>query len=180
MSRLFHALILGLCGAVIVHVVILLLIPAYSERDAWSAIEARSGLYEATRIDAAGDRQALIGSVDPLFDAVACRFDLREGILRVVAPGEVPFWSASIFGRAGYNVFSFNDRTALGGQLDFVVATPVQMIELRNDMPPALEGSVFVEADIGEGIAVIRSFVPDPTWEPLISRYLAAIECRLL
>lgn len=180
MSRLLHAIILGLCGAVIVHVVVLLLIPAYSERDAWSTLEAQSGLYEVTRIDAAGDDSALIGTVDPLFDAVACRFDLRDGILHVVASGEVPFWSASIFNRAGYNVFSFNDRTALGGRLDFIVATPAQMIELRNSMPPQLENSVFVEADIEQGIAVIRSFVPDPTWEAQISRYLSAIECRLL
>jgi len=36
LRRLFHAVLLGLVGAGIVHIVVLLLVPEFSERDAWS------------------------------------------------------------------------------------------------------------------------------------------------
>ena len=72
---------------------------------------------------------------DPFFRASACRFDLQDGPVRLKADGTVPFWSASIYDRGGQNVYNFNDRTAAGGELDFVVVTPAQMIEMRKDLP---------------------------------------------
>ena len=36
--------------------------------------------------------------------------------------------------------------------LDFVIVTPTQMIDMRKELPADLESSVFVEADVGEGI----------------------------
>ena len=177
MARLLHALVLGLVGAGIVHIAVLLLVPSYSQRDAWSALSERSNYYIVTRLDPPGS-EPLIGSIDPLFRAVACRFALEYGPVRMSGQGEVPYWSISVYDRAGRNIFSVNDRSTSDGALDFVVATPVQMIELRNDLPPAFDRSVFVEADIGEGIIVARAFVPDPSWEPTVSRYLQGIACE--
>lgn len=175
-AGLLHALALGLVGAGIVHIVILLLVPSYSERDTWSILSQHANYYVTTRLDPPA-AEPLVGSMDPLFDAVACRFDLDEGTVRVHGRGEVPYWSISVYDRAGQNVFSLNDRSSTDGQLDFVVATPVQMIELRNALPPQYDRSVFIEADIGEGIVVVRAFAPDESWEPAISRYLAGIAC---
>jgi uncharacterized membrane protein len=36
---------------------------------------------------------------------------------------------------------------------------------------------VFVEADIGEGMVVVRSFVPDDSWTKTISTYLKSVSC---
>lgn len=177
MSRLIHAIAMGLLGAGIVHIAVLLLVPAYSLRDAWSTLDQRSDYYVATRLDPPG-AEPLVGSVDPLFSAVACRFSLDGNVVRVHGEGEVPYWSISIYDRAGQNIFSFNDRSSSAGQLDFVVATPVQMIELRNAMPQEFDHSVFVEADLDEGIVVVRAFTPDPSWEPTVSGYLSAIACE--
>lgn len=176
MSRLLHALLLGLVGAGIVHIVVLLMVPSYSERDAWSILSEQSNYYAVTRLDPPGS-EPLIASIDPLFDAVACRFDLADGPVRMSGQGDVPYWSVSVYDRAGQNIFSFNDRSSTDGRLDVVVATPVHMIDLRNDLPPAFERSVFVEADIDAGIIVARAFVPDESWEPTVSRKLEDITC---
>lgn len=178
MGRFVHALVLGLVGAGIVHIAVLLLIPSYSQRDAWAALAEAGELYAPVRIDATQGRGAIVASVDPLFDAVACRFDLEEGPVRLSASRQVPFWSVSVYDRIGQNVFSLTDRTSADGLLDLVVATPVQMIELRNALPPDFAQSVFVEANIREGIAVVRSFVADDSWEPTVARYLERIDCR--
>ena len=178
MARLFHALVLGLIGAGIVHIVVLLLVPAYSERDAWSALSQQANFYRPVRLDPPA-APPLIGSLDPLADAVACRFDLRDGVVQVRSEGSTPFWSISIHERTGLNIYSLNDGSAPQGRFDFVVATPAQMIALRNAMPAALEDSVFIEADTAEGIVVVRTFAPDETWEPSISAWLRKVECLL-
>ncbi|TIP33708.1 MAG: DUF1254 domain-containing protein, partial [Mesorhizobium sp.] len=114
MRRLLHALILGLLGAGIVHIVVLFLVPEFSERDAWSRLAMASDLYKMTRLDAEAGGAPVVKSVDPLFYAAACRFNLADGLVRIKAPGDVPFWSASVYDRGGHNIYSFNDHNANG------------------------------------------------------------------
>lgn len=177
MTKLLHAIVLGLLGAGIVHIVILLLVPSYSQRDAWSILSERSNFYTVTRLDPPG-AEPLIATIDPLFDAIACRFDLREGVLRVHGEGAVPYWSMSVYDRTGQNLFSLNDSSSSGRVLDFVVATPVQMIALRNELPADFERSVFVEAETDEGIVVVRAFAPDESWEPTVAAFVSGIDCE--
>lgn len=179
MRKLLHALLLGLLGAGIVHIVVLLLIPEFSERDAWSRLGMASGLYEMTPLEAESGGAALVKSADPLFQAAACRFDLADGIVQIRAQGSVPFWSASIYDRSGHNLYSINDRSATDGILDLVILTPAQMMEVRKNLVEAYQGSIFVEAPIDEGIVVIRSFVPDESWEPTVARFLGKASCSL-
>ena len=51
------------------------------------------------------------------------------------------------------------------------------MIDMRKDLPADLQSSVFVEADVDEGIVVVRAFVPDDSWKKTISTYLGSIAC---
>ncbi|CDX55713.1 DUF1254 domain-containing protein [Mesorhizobium sp. LCM 4577] len=179
MRKLLHALILGLLGAGIVHIVVLFLVPEFSERDAWSRLAMASDLYKMTRLDAEAGGAPVVKSVDPLFYAAACRFDLTDGLVRIRAPGDVPFWSASVYDRNGHNIYSFNDHNANGEKLDAVVLTPAQMIDVRRDLPEDLQGAIFVEAPIEEGIFVVRAFVPDESWKPIVSRFLEQSACEL-
>ncbi len=179
MRRLLHAILLGLFGAGIVHIVVLLLIPAFSERDAWSRLAMNSDLYVVTPLKAEEGGPPVVKSVDPLFAAAACRFDLGDGMARVKTSGSVPFWSVSVYDRSGHNLYSFNDRSAEKGVLDAVVLTPAQMIAVRKELPEELSGSVFVETSTDRGIAVIRAFVPDESWRPGVNRFLEQASCAL-
>ncbi|TIM27833.1 MAG: DUF1254 domain-containing protein [Mesorhizobium sp.] len=179
MRRLLHAILLGLLGAGIVHIIVLLLAPEFSERNAWSRLAMASNLYRMTRLDAEAGGTPVVKSVDPLFYAAACRFDLSDGMVRVKAPGNVPFWSVSVYDRSGHNIYSFNDHSATGRVLDSIVLTPAQMIEIRKDLPEELQGAIFVEAPIDEGMFIIRSFVPDDSWKPTVSRFLEQSSCEL-
>jgi uncharacterized membrane protein len=51
------------------------------------------------------------------------------------------------------------------------------MIELRKAMPDDFQKAIFVQVPVGEGIVMVRSFVPDPTWEEATSEFLARIAC---
>lgn len=179
MRRLFHALLLGLLGAGVVHIIVIFLIPEFSERDAWSRLETVADLYTITPLVAERGGTPVVKSVDPMFQAVACRFDLDDGMAQIRAPGSAPFWSMSVYDRNGHNVYSFNDRSADKGVLDAVVLTPAQMIAVRKDLPEDLVGSVFVETEAKQGIAVIRAFVPDDSWQPEVEHFLAQASCTL-
>jgi uncharacterized membrane protein len=179
MRRLLHTVLLGLVGAGIVHIAVLLLVPQFSERDAWSRLAERAGPYSMTRFEAETGGAPVVKSVDPLFYAAACRFDLTDGMVQVKAAGRIPFWSVSVYDRSGHNLYSFNDHSASKRALDAVVLTPAQMIGVRKDLPKEFEGSVFIEAPIAEGIVVIRSFVPDESWKPIVSRFLQQSSCTL-
>ena len=176
MGRLLHALVLGIIGAAIVHIAILLMVPEFSVRDPWSSLSQRSNYYTMTRLDKLAGQQ-LIDSIDPLFLASACRFDLSEGVVHLTGEGKVPYWSISVYDRAGQNIFSLNDRSSSAGRPDFVIATTSQMVEMRNALPPEFSRSVFIEADIDEGIVVARAFAPDASWHPTVSGFLQSLSC---
>lgn len=177
MLRLLYIVLVGLVGAGIVHIAVLLLLPVVSDRDAWSRLSQRGGPYVVTPLYGAEADRRVLRSADPLFQAVACRFDLNDGIAHIRGVGHMPYWSVSVYDRGGRNIYSFNDRSSSAGMLDLVVLTPAQMLEVRKDLPQAYAESVFVEAELGEGIAVVRGFVPDPSWLPTVAGQLGALAC---
>ena len=178
MTRAVHLLLLGLVGAAIAHIAILLLLPVLSDQDAWARMAARGGLLLPVRLDSSA-ANAPAPLADPFFLLEGCRFDLHDhGVLHVTAGSGAPFWSVSIHDRRGYTAHSFNDRTAAGGRLDLAVATTAQLAELRRELPDALARSTFVEVDNPQGIVVLRAFRPDPTWEPGVEKFLASFACE--
>lgn len=177
MGRLLHASLLGLIGAGIVHIAILFLLPAISEKDAWSRLAEAGGLFKVVPISAQAGDQRFLRLTDPYFEAVACRFDLTEGLAHIHASGSIPYWSISVYDRSGQNIYSFNDHSTAAGDLDLLVLTPVQMMELRKELPKEFQESVFVETPIEEGIVVVRGFLPDPSWKPPVDAYMEGVTC---
>jgi uncharacterized membrane protein len=177
--RIGYACLAGLVGAGIVHIVILLLVPEFSERDAWARLESISRPYEMTVLDAGHAEVQSIGTTDPSFVTAACRFDLSEGSVHVGATGNVPLWSAAVYDRGGANLYSLTDRSAVDRVLDLVILTPDQMIEARKDMPEDFDRSVLIETPAGEGIVVVRAFVPDASWAAAIGDFVRRTTCTL-
>ncbi|WP_048649470.1 DUF1254 domain-containing protein [Nitratireductor soli] len=182
MFNALRILLLGLFGAAMVHIAILSLLPIYSERDVWAALAARADLYSTVPLvhSAAGTEGDRPFIDNPLIEASVCRFDLSTGMTRILADGRVPFWSMSIYDRDGLNVFSLNDRSAQQRTLDVVIADPPQTLELRKGLPEALEQSVLVQADVTEGMALVRVFVPDESWRAAVSEFLDSVRCAPL
>jgi uncharacterized membrane protein len=180
MAKLFRALLVGLVGAGLVHIAVVLLVPYYSDRNAWSRISAYGEDWRFHRVTP----QAVPGTVplalDPLFRATACRFDIKDLPAHITGIGTTPYWSVSVYNRQGENLYSINDRTAIADQLDLVIATPLQMIELNKTKPAAAANSVLIEADLTEGFVVIRSFVPDASWEEQVDGFLKSASCTPL
>lgn len=177
MARLGLAILIGLLGAAAIHIVVLFLVPRFSERDIWSRMAARGDLYDVVTLSDGDDGSAPLWSADPLMRAAGCRFDLSDTMARLTAPPGTVFWSLSVFDRHGLNVFSMNDRTA-DAAVDIVFAKPFQAVELRKAVPPELASSIIVEVQDNEGLAVLRSFQPDWTYKRDVDTFFSDVACN--
>ncbi|MCP1198144.1 DUF1254 domain-containing protein [Notoacmeibacter sp. MSK16QG-6] len=174
MRRLSLALMIGLVGAGLVHIAVVFLLPTAAPASAWSRIYDITEPFQLRRLDDTD----IIYDADPLFTVAACRFDLTRGPLRIRASGNVPFWSVAIMDSRGRTSWSINDRNGTDDDLDLMVVTRLQEIEIKREMPPGLASTAFALFNNDEGIAVLRIFHPDDSYEPVSDSFLDSVSCE--
>jgi uncharacterized membrane protein len=178
MRRVLWATFLGLIGAGIVHIVVILMVPHVSEGAVWNRLAEVARFDGPTPIDG-HDSGSVIRPYDPAFAVSVCLFDLSEGYRRVASDGRVPFWSASVYDRNGSNLMAVNGASAPNGVLDLFVLSPDQLVELRRDEPDQMERSVFAETTALQGAVVVRALVPDPSWAGVVQTFMEELRCDL-
>lgn len=174
-NRLFYAIVLGLLGAVIVHICVLLLVPHYARYNAWSWLRQDARAYRLQDLDA---DNPVMKTADPLFRLKACYFNLANGPVHITAKGQVPFWSLSIYNHTGINLYSLNNRTAPNGALDMVVSDPIQMIDFKQSMAATYMHSVLTAQNISNGFFILRVLKPSADWDKQVEAFLASASCQ--
>ncbi|MEP1206712.1 MAG: DUF1254 domain-containing protein [Rhizobiaceae bacterium] len=178
MKRSIYALSVAFVLAGIVHILIILLIPNYAAKDAWTKLEKVAGLWEFSVVAQPGGRNDTLPLVDPAFGTAACRYDLSDAPALVSAEGQLPFWSIAIFDRQGRNIYSFNDRTAVERQLSLLVVNPVQMAQIRKNPPAESDRAVLVETSVSQGFVLIRALREDRSWANTVRQFLNSAKCE--
>lgn len=178
MGRWIYASLVGIVGAALVHLAIILMLPQLSENDVWRQIEARAAINDPVRLDRYGVELSAAGTLDPMFAVIACRYDLANGVFSITAPASGDFWSVAVFDDLGRIVFSANDRIVAAENLDLVIALPLQMRFLLQSPRPGFDNAVMTEANRDEGFVVLRIFRPDETYEPVVREFVDRIDCN--
>ncbi|WP_242221412.1 DUF1254 domain-containing protein [Shinella zoogloeoides] len=179
MRSLFYAIAIGLVGAALLHIVIILSLPSFTGRDAYTRVQAFGEANRFFPLASEGNTLAPVND-DPAMKTAVCTFSVENGPIRLFADGEVPFWSLAVYDEASNEVFSMNDRTSVSGALDTLIATPIQLIAIRKAVPAELEQSILVEMRGEEGYAVLRTFVPTQSRQEAASAFLADASCEPL
>ncbi|MQW86722.1 DUF1254 domain-containing protein [Sinorhizobium saheli] len=177
MRSVLFAVLVGLIGAALLHIVIVLTLPQFTGRDAYTRV---LGLLEMDSFFPLTMEPGPTGldNNDPFLRTAVCSFSVAEGPARFLARGAVPFWSLSIFDSGSNEVFSMNDQTAVNGNLDLVVATPIQLVELRKSPPEALAQTIMIEMKDEEGYAVLRALAPLDSFEEQVRSFLTESRCE--
>lgn len=177
MRRTLLFVIGGLMLAGIIHIATVIMVPYFATNDAWAEMRrfGRAGAFHTLPQAEAGAEP--LASLDPRMLYAVCRFSLENGPVRIQASLLDDFWSLAIFDRRGRNSYSLNDRSADRAQLDLAIITPVQMAQLRQDPPEALESSIVIELPIDEGLVLLRVFVADETMLPRARAALDTADC---
>ena len=177
MRSFFYAIAIGLVGAALLHIVIILSLPSFTGRDAYTRVQTFGETNRFFPLASVGDTLAPLND-DPAMKTAVCTFSVENGPIRLFADGEVPFWSLAVYDDASNEVFSMNDRTSVSGALDTLIATPIQLIGIRKALPPELEQSILVEMRGNEGYAVLRTFVPTTSHQQAAVGFLADAGCE--
>lgn len=178
MLRMIFAVLTGLFGAALLHLVIILALPHYTGRDAATRVLAEGDSNTFYLLSAFGDETGLANN-DPFVRTAVCSFDLEDGPVRFTGQGNVPFWSVAVYDSASNEVFSMNDRTSVGGMLDVLVATPIQLTGLRKSLPAELQPTILVEMTQPRGYAVLRTLAPQASFDEAARSFLQDAGCSL-
>jgi Predicted integral membrane protein len=179
MRSLALSVLIGLVGAALLHIVIVLALPRWTGSDAFTRVTA---LGETGRFFALANEANPTGlfNDDPHIRSAVCRFDLSDGPVRVLANGDVPIWTTATYDAASNETYSLNDRSAIGDGVDLTLVTPTQLLLLKRNMPAALTRSVMVELKQEQGYVVIRAIVPDKSAETSARAFLSEATCNTM
>jgi uncharacterized membrane protein len=175
-ASLFSILV-GLVGAVVLHVVIILSVPAFTGLDAYTRLQS----YEAPNrfvIFSAMPDENDFSNGDPYLRVAACTFDISDRPVHLMASGSVPFWSFAVYDSSSNEVFSMNDRSAAGGDLDAIIASPQQLAGIRKTNPDVISESVLIEMPRPEGYIVLRALAPSDSFEQGAKDFLSDASCE--
>lgn len=177
MLKLIHAIVVGLIGAAILHVVIIMALPAFSERNAYARIVAEGpvGVFRPVSHDPAA--QGALAPHNPFVDQVACAYDLENGPVIIDATGNADFWSFAVFDSTSSEVFSISDRSAEAGKLNAVLALPAQAAQLRKSFPERMARTILIEVAVETGYAVLRTVTPHESMRQQSLDFLKSARC---
>jgi uncharacterized membrane protein len=176
--RLTHGLALFLALAGIAHLLTVLLIPRYAQRDAASVFSAAGETGRADLIAGSPDSDAAIRDADPLTAMALCGFDLEDGPFRITArTGQTPL-SISLHLRGGGVFYAVTDRAAQRGVIEFVVLDRSQYDRrVAADDDGEVQQELRVIAPARQGIVVARALVRQPSDRPLAEALVKLMAC---
>ncbi len=179
MRSVLYALATGLAGAALLHILIILTVPHFTGRDAYSRI---AGYQETNQFFALDAKKNVLGlsNGDPFVRVAVCQFSVEDQPVHLLASGAVPFWSYAIYDSASNEVFSMNDRTSIEGELDTIIASPAQLTGLRKNNPDIISQSILVEMANPQGYVVLRAIAPSVSYAAEAKAFLSDASCDAL
>ena len=125
MRSVLLAIAIGLVGAAFIHIVIILALPMWTGKDAWTRVTelgAMNRFYPlANEPNATG-----LHNDNPHIRSAVCRFDITDGPVRIIASGDVPIWTVAVYDVSSNETYSMNDRSAIGSGVN------IAFVELRS------------------------------------------------
>ncbi len=179
MRSLLYALATGIAGAAVLHILIILTVPHFTGTDAYTRL---TGYEVAGQFFLLNDEKNQVGlsNGDPYIKVAVCLISVAEEPVHLLASGNVPFWSYAVYDSSSNEVFSMNDRTSVGRELDTIVASPAQLTALRKNNPAIVAQSILVEMPRAEGYVVLRAMAPYPSFDRAAKNFLAEASCDAL
>jgi uncharacterized membrane protein len=165
-----------LAGAV--HISAILMVPVLAKSDGWSRLVPYAGDNRFAEIPLADTaRSKGVAGLDPMFLNGACRIDLADAPAGIRVDANDRFWSLALYDPKGVIVFSLNDRTAVDGSLDMIVANAAQNAELQKSPTFEIEMTIVTESPSDDLIALLRLYAPTDAARKDARAILAKTEC---
>lgn len=173
-------LLAAIIVAGIVHIVSVLAMPRLAKEDAFARIARIAPLHTLTVLPQETITEGVLPFEDPATVLAVCRFDLRDGPVRL--RGRLNgdgLLLLSFRHRFGTSFYAMNDRGASRGELDVVIVTRSQLEELQaNDPEDELPLELRLQAPSLEGFVLLRTLAATPSQRDAAIAGLKRISCR--
>lgn len=162
----------GLVLGGVIHIVVILALPALATEGLWQRIMALDTLNKPVVLAAPAAEEPNPLRLDPELAYAVCRIDLREGPGFVRGTLPAGFWSVAVYGPSGVVHYSTTNRDGLGNTLELGIFNQVQTRLLAQQQFNVAEGLVIVEVNQDDVLATVRVAPPH---QAVRARYEAAL-----
>ena len=161
----------------IVHIAVILMLPALAEENLWTRSHAlgASGRLVVLSAIAPGEPNPL--RLDPELTYALCAIDLRNGpgILRGRLP--LAFWSVAVYRSNGTVLYSTTSRDGIGSGLELGIFNSTQTRVLAQEALSVAGGLLIVEADTDDLLVLVRLAPPHRVMRPRYEEALGRLLC---
>lgn len=177
MMRTVIWLVSGVVLGGIIHIIVILTLPAFASQDVWTKVSALGARNQAVVLPQIrpGDPNPL--HLDPEMTYALCQVNLATG--PGVVSGFMPdgFWSLAVYNRAGAVIYSTTNRDGIGQTLDLGIFNAAQTRLLAEQQLDIAEGLLIVESKEDDVFIVVRLAPPHPAMRPRFEAALSEIVC---
>ncbi len=177
MIRFLLWLLGGVVLGGIIHIIVILTLPALAEENLWTRISAHDAKNKVLILPpvVAGEPNPL--GLDPKLIYGVCQVDLAEGPAYVSGLLPDAFWSVALFNESGVVTYSTTNRDGIGQTLEIGVFNAAQTRLLAQQQLDIAEGVLVVEATSDRLAVVIRLAPPHEAMRQRFSDVLAQSSC---
>jgi uncharacterized membrane protein len=148
----------------IVHLGTIIILPRTATQDAYSRLTAIAPVNAVTSLPEPTPEKAVMPLMDPAFASAVCRYDLRQGPMKLTVPISL--------------AYTINDRSAGRRAIELDLMTGAQRSEMPEDEDITAADRLIVESPTLTGLIAIRALAPNPGLMPMAQRAVDAARCQ--
>lgn len=168
----------GLLLGLIIHLIVILTLPALADNTVYSRIADIDAVNKIALLPAPRAGEVNPFKLDPDLSYAVCRLDLSDGPGEVTGTLPVAFWSVAVYDRSGTVLYSTTNRDGIGQTLDLGIFDAAQtrlLAEQKIDIAPGL---LIVETRTDDVFVVVRLAPPHPSMRDRYEAQLQRLACR--
>jgi len=163
----------------IVHLATVLAMPQTATEDAYSRLSPLTPVNSVVALPSPTAKSAIMPFMDPAFATAVCRYDLRGGSIKLIAPVSQAYTSVTFYTRKSIAYYAINDRAAGRHSIELDLMTPEQHAALPEDEDVTAADRLIIESPSTMGLIVLRALAPEPGLLPMARQALAAATCSV-
>jgi len=167
----------GIVLGLILHIGIILALPAFASQNVWSRVVAMGPTNKVMVLPAATSGAANPLQLDPALTYAICRVNLAQG--PGVVSGILPdtYWSLAIYNKAGEVTYSTTNRDGIGQNLNLGIFNADQTHLLAEQQIDVADGLLIVESNSDDVFVLIRLAPPQVVERARYEAALSKIVC---
>jgi len=163
----------------IVHLSSVLAMPQTATQDAYSRLLPLTPVNKVVPLPAPTADSSIMPFMDPAFAQAVCRYDLSNGMLRLIAPVSQAYTSVTFYTRKSIAYYAINDRAAGRRTIELDLMTPVQHAEVPEEEDVTAADRLIIESPSKVGLIVLRALAPERGLTPMARQALAGATCGI-